>query len=140
MALAGAKHTCVFERRVKPACRSTGSCCSATTPRNEHAEITFVRVHKPDGSLVTTTSASVQDLSSPVQRIAPVYTDFRQKHVTVQSRRPGDILEFSVVTSIHDVVSCPARAAHGEGFEESRARAISAAARAFSEFVEVTSC
>jgi uncharacterized protein YbaA (DUF1428 family) len=68
---------------------------------NERAEIAFVRVHKPDGIVVATPSDSVQDLSSPVQRIAPVYTDFRQKHVTVQGLRPGDILEFSVVTSIH---------------------------------------
>jgi len=68
---------------------------------NERAEIAFVRVHKPDGIVVATPLDSVQDLSSPVQRIAPVYTDFRQKHVTVQSLRPGDILELSVVTSIH---------------------------------------
>jgi len=72
---------------------------------NERAEIGFVRVRKPDGSVVMTAPASVQDLSSPVQRVAPVYTDFRQKHVTVQSLRPGDILEFSMVTSIHTALA-----------------------------------
>jgi tetratricopeptide (TPR) repeat protein/transglutaminase-like putative cysteine protease len=68
---------------------------------SERPEIAFVRVRKPDGSVVTTPSDAVQDLSSPVTRVAPVYTDFRQKHVTVQSLRPGDTLEFSVVTVVH---------------------------------------
>ena len=68
---------------------------------NERPEIAFVRVLKPDGSVVATPLNAVQDLSAPVQRVAPIYTDFRQKHVTVQSLRPGDVLEFSVVTSIH---------------------------------------
>jgi transglutaminase-like putative cysteine protease len=72
---------------------------------NERAEIPFVRVRKPDGTVVATPSDSVQDLSAPVQRIAPVYTDFRQRHVTVQSLRPGDILEFSVVRSIHTALA-----------------------------------
>lgn len=68
---------------------------------NERLDIAFVRVQKADGSVVTTPADSVQDLSSPVERVAPVYTDFRQKHVTVQSLRPGDTLEASFVTTIH---------------------------------------
>jgi transglutaminase-like putative cysteine protease len=64
-------------------------------------DIPFVRVKKADGTVVEPPSQSVQDLSSPVQRVAPVYTDFRQKHVTVQSFRPGDTLEVSMVTTIH---------------------------------------
>ena len=55
----------------------------------ERLEIPLIRVRKADGTLVETPSTSIQDLSSPVERIAPVYTDFRQKHATVQSFRPG---------------------------------------------------
>jgi tetratricopeptide (TPR) repeat protein/transglutaminase-like putative cysteine protease len=65
----------------------------------EKIDISFVRVKKPDGTVIETPGSAVQDLTSPVQRVAPVYTDFRQKHVTVQSLRPGDTLEFSVVTT-----------------------------------------
>lgn len=72
---------------------------------NERTEVTFVRVRKPDGAIVTTPIEGVQDLSSPVQRVAPIYTDFRQKHVTVQSLRPGDTLEFSVTTTIHTALA-----------------------------------
>src|SRR5260221_890178 len=71
----------------------------------EHLDIPFVRVRKADGSVVETPSQSVQDLSSPVQQVAPVYTDFRQKHVTVQSFRPGDTLEVRVVTTIHTALA-----------------------------------
>ncbi|HEX6462935.1 MAG TPA: DUF3857 and transglutaminase domain-containing protein, partial [Vicinamibacterales bacterium] len=67
----------------------------------ERLDIAFVRVRKADGTVVTTPADAVQDLSSPVERIAPVYTDFRQKHVTVQSLRPGDTLEASFVNTIH---------------------------------------
>ena len=67
----------------------------------ERLEIPFVRVKKADGSVVTTSPQAVQDLTSPVQRIAPVYTDFHQKHVTVESFRPGDTLEVSYVTITH---------------------------------------
>jgi tetratricopeptide (TPR) repeat protein/transglutaminase-like putative cysteine protease len=72
---------------------------------NERTEIASVRVRKPDGTVVVTPPEAVQDLSSPVERIAPIYTDFRQKHVTVQSLRPGDVLEVSVVTTIHTALA-----------------------------------
>src|SRR4051812_17724979 len=38
---------------------------------NERLSILFVRVKKPDGTVVETPEASVQDLSSPVQQLAP---------------------------------------------------------------------
>lgn len=72
---------------------------------NESIAINYVRVHKPDGTIIATPAAAIQDLSSPVQRIAPVYTDFRQKHVTVESFRPGDTLEADVVFTIHTALA-----------------------------------
>jgi tetratricopeptide (TPR) repeat protein len=72
---------------------------------NERPEIAFVRVRKPDGTVVSTPVDGVQDLSAPVQSVAPIYTDFRQKHVTVQGLRPGDTLEFAVVTTIHTALA-----------------------------------
>jgi tetratricopeptide (TPR) repeat protein len=72
---------------------------------NERADVAFVRVRKPDGTVVATPPEAVQDLTAPVQRVAPIYTDFRQKHVTVQSLRPGDVLEFSVITTVHTALA-----------------------------------
>lgn len=65
---------------------------------NERVEIPFVRVINPDGSIVTATADAVQDLSIPLEKEAPVYTDYRQKHVTVPGIRPGVELEYDFVT------------------------------------------
>jgi tetratricopeptide (TPR) repeat protein len=68
---------------------------------NEKLEFKFVRVHKLDGSVVDGSNSDVQDLSAPVTREAPVYTDLRQKHLTVRGLRPGDVLEYEVVSTTH---------------------------------------
>ena len=65
---------------------------------NEKIEINYVRVKKSDGKVITATADAVQDLTSPIQRDAPVYTDTREKHVTVPALRPGELLEYSVST------------------------------------------
>lgn len=66
---------------------------------NESIEIRSVHVVKPDGSIVTTGSDNVQDLSAPVAREAPMYTDAREKHVTVAGLAVGDTLEYDVVVN-----------------------------------------
>ena len=68
---------------------------------NERLEIPYVRVLKQDGSVVRASDDDVQDLSAPIERDAPVYTDYRQKHVTVPGLRPGEVLEYEMVTVIH---------------------------------------
>src|SRR5216684_2299915 len=68
---------------------------------NERVEIPYVRVLKEDGSVVKAGDDAVQDLSAPIERDAPVYTDYRQKHITVPGLRPGEVLEYDVVTVIH---------------------------------------
>jgi tetratricopeptide (TPR) repeat protein len=68
---------------------------------NERVEIGYVRVVKADGSVVKAGDDAVQDLSAPVEHEAPVYTDYRQKHVTVPGLRPGEVLEYDMVTVIH---------------------------------------
>lgn len=67
---------------------------------NERVEFRYVRVKKADGSVVTASADAVQDLTGPVAREAPVYTDFHQKHLSVPGLRPGDTLEYDVVTVI----------------------------------------
>src|SRR5947209_3662058 len=68
---------------------------------NERVEIPYVRVLKADGTVVKAGDDAVQDLSAPVEREAPVYTDYRQKHITVPGLRPGEVLEYNMVTVIH---------------------------------------
>ncbi len=68
---------------------------------NERVEIPYVRVLKEDGTIVKAGEDAVQDLSAPIEREAPVYTDYRQKHITVPGLRPGEVLEYDLVTVIH---------------------------------------
>jgi tetratricopeptide (TPR) repeat protein len=68
---------------------------------NEQMDVVLVRVLKADGTIVTASTDAVQDLSSAVQRVAPVYTDTREKHITVPSLRPGEVLELSLATIVH---------------------------------------
>jgi len=68
---------------------------------NERLEIDSVRVYKADGSTTSAPADAVQDMTAPVARDAPVYTDFRQKHVTVPGLRPGEILAYHITTRTH---------------------------------------
>src|SRR6266567_4428072 len=72
---------------------------------NERVDIPYVRVLKLDGSTVTAPAQSVQDLSIPLEREAPVYTDYRQKHITVPGLRPGEELEYDYVNITHTALA-----------------------------------
>jgi tetratricopeptide (TPR) repeat protein/transglutaminase-like putative cysteine protease len=64
---------------------------------SDKLDIVYVRVRKPDGTIVTAQESAVQDLTTPN---APVYTDYHEKHISVPSLRPGDVLEYKVVRNI----------------------------------------
>ena len=60
---------------------------------SDKLEIVYVRVRKPDGTVITAQESAIQDLTLPD---APVYTDYHEKHISVPSLRPGDVLEYRV--------------------------------------------
>jgi tetratricopeptide (TPR) repeat protein/transglutaminase-like putative cysteine protease len=64
---------------------------------SEKLDIAFVRTRKPDGTVVTAQESAVQDLTFPD---APVYTDYHEKHISVPSLRPGDVLEYRFVKTV----------------------------------------
>jgi Domain of Unknown Function with PDB structure (DUF3857) len=59
-------------------------------------DIEFIRVHKPDGSIVETSPDNIQDMPSEITRQAPFYSDPREKHVAVKGLGVGDVLEYKV--------------------------------------------
>lgn len=71
------------------------------TSANEKFDVDFIRVIKPDGAIINFAAGDMQDLSMPIAQQAPVYTDLRQKHVTVRGLRPGDVLEYHIVWHVH---------------------------------------
>src|SRR5271166_5044896 len=64
---------------------------------SDKLDIVYVRVRKPDGAIVNAQESAILDLTTPN---APVYTDYHEKHVSVPSLRPGDVLEYQVVRTI----------------------------------------
>src|SRR6478672_4134821 len=67
---------------------------------NEKLDMDYVRVRKADGTVVNAAASDIQDLTAPVAREAPIYTDLRQKHITVPGLRPGDTLEYHLVWTV----------------------------------------
>jgi len=63
---------------------------------NDKIEITSVKVTKPNGAVTTAGPDSVQDLTAPVAREAPVYSDLHQKDIVVPGLAPGDTLEYDI--------------------------------------------
>lgn len=67
------------------------------TASNEELDVKYVRVLKPDGTVVETPDYNVQDLPADVTREAPMYSDIHQKHVAVRGLGVGDTLEYQVM-------------------------------------------
>ena len=59
--------------------------------------ITYVRVRKPDGQIVETSLTNTQDFAPEILSSAPMYSDFREKHVSVAGLQVGDLLEYASV-------------------------------------------
>ena len=79
---------------------------------NESVEMHSLRVRKPDGTVVETPTADGQDMPAEVTRLAPFYSDLRQKQYPVRSLGVGDTLEYEAV--IH-MTTPQAKLASGEG-------------------------
>ena len=68
---------------------------------SETMDVDYVRVRKPNGDVLTTPATSLQDFAPEVLKSAPMYSDYREKHVSVVGLRPGDILEYQTTTHIN---------------------------------------
>ena len=66
------------------------------TSENEAVDIDYVRVRKPDGSVVKTPDYNIQDMPGEITRMAPLYSDIHEKHVAVKGLAVGDVLEYLV--------------------------------------------
>ena len=60
----------------------------------ETVAIDYVRVHKPDGTTITTPTDDAQDMPADITREAPFYSDLQEKHLAVKGLGTGDVLEY----------------------------------------------
>src|SRR3974390_1619785 len=66
---------------------------------SDKLEIPYVRVIKPDGTTVSAQESAIQDVT---YLNALMYSDYHEKHISVPSLRPGDVLEYKFVHNTVD--------------------------------------
>jgi tetratricopeptide (TPR) repeat protein len=67
---------------------------------NEQMDVRSVRVIKADSAVVATAPEAVKEMTATVARDAPVYTDYKEKHITVPALHTGDTLEYEILTRL----------------------------------------
>jgi len=60
---------------------------------NEKLDVDYVRVLKPGGDTIVAPASAVLDMTGQIAREAPMFSDIREKVVTVPGLRVGDVLE-----------------------------------------------
>src|SRR6185437_4751799 len=58
--------------------------------------IVSVSVRQPDGTVIATPAANVEDMSGAVTQTAPMYSDLREKHVVIKGLDVGDTLAYDI--------------------------------------------
>lgn len=90
------RETARFKVQSEAALQALGQLVFTYSSATEKFKINYVRVVKSDGTVVNAGESAVQDMTAPVAREAPIYSDLRQKHVTVPALRPGEELEYEI--------------------------------------------
>ena len=96
--------TAVIRVQSQAAIQELGQLVFGYSSASETLDIDYVRVRKPDGQVVETPVASAQDFAPDILRDAPMYSDYRQRHVSVVNLQPGDVLEYHTVTHVKPLV------------------------------------
>jgi len=93
--------SCRVRVNTEAAVRARGVLTLAYNAAFERLELRDVRLRKADGSTVEVPDSQAQEVTSPVARQFPVYSDHREKHLPVPGLRPGDRLEYTAVWTQH---------------------------------------
>ncbi len=65
---------------------------------NEQMDVKYVHVLKPDGTVIAAAPDAIKEMTAAVERDAPEYTDYKEKHITVPSLHAGDTIEYDILT------------------------------------------
>jgi len=80
--------------------RDFGQLVFGYSTANEDLKIDYVRVRTAAGTVIETPASTAQDFAPQVLREAPMYSDYRERHVSVVDIRPGVTLEYHTVTTV----------------------------------------
>ena len=67
----------------------------AWSPSHQKLTVNWVRVVKPDGTIVSEAPAQVQESDVPAARNTPVYTDQRVRRMSLSGVAPGTLVDYS---------------------------------------------
>ncbi|HZT72397.1 MAG TPA: DUF3857 domain-containing protein [Terriglobales bacterium] len=81
-----------------PGVQRAGELVFGYNSANERLHVVSVRVKTADGREIQVGADAVRDLPLPIERIAPVYSDYHQVHVTVPGVSVGAEVSYDVVT------------------------------------------
>ena len=77
-----------------------GQITTGYNSENERIKIDYVRVIKPGGEVVRTSADKAPEVSLMISPSAPMYSDYREKHISVAGLVPGATLEYKVTTQV----------------------------------------
>jgi len=66
----------------------------------EKLQVEYVRVRKPGGQSGSDARVDRAGFAPDVLKEAPMYSDYRQRHISVTALQPGDTLEYRTVTRV----------------------------------------
>jgi len=92
--------TAVFRVQSQAGVQQLGQLIFGYSSATESLEVMYVRVRKPDGRVIATSTADAQDFAPEILQQAPAYSDYRQRHISVASLQPGDVLEYRTVVHV----------------------------------------
>jgi tetratricopeptide (TPR) repeat protein len=94
------RETTVLRMQSSAALQTFGVLSFPYASGNQQLDLVYVRVRKPDGSVVETPVSDAQDQPAQVTQMAPMYSDLHLKQIPVRSLAVGDKLEFQVLLTL----------------------------------------
>jgi Flp pilus assembly protein TadD len=92
--------TAVIRIQSQAGVRAFGQLVFGYSTVNEDLTIDYVRVRGGDGKIIDTPASTAQDFAPETLRQAPMYSDYRERHVSVVGIQPGVTLEYHTVTRV----------------------------------------
>jgi tetratricopeptide (TPR) repeat protein len=86
--------TVVVQVKSQAGIREFGNLSIPYESRNQKVDFTYIRIRKPDGSVVEIPPAYIQDMPAGVTMQAPMHSDLHIKQVPVTNLNPGDTLMY----------------------------------------------
>ena len=80
--------------------RALGEIVFAYNGGAERLDVPYVRVVRADGTIIAAPDGSVQDLAAQAVRDAPLYSDAREKHLSIPQVHPGEAVEYQILETI----------------------------------------